>query len=109
MRLARVVLGLMLDSRVPLVLKLVLPAAVVYFISPIDLLPDLILPVLGRVDDILVLISALVLFLTMAPHEVVLEHLRSRTGNRVNGDTKDQGIDSRANVIEGDYEIKENE
>lgn len=50
------------DPRVPTALKVLLPvAALVYWISPIDLLPGL------PFDDIAVLILALRLFVQMAP------------------------------------------
>ena len=94
---ARLVTRLMLDRRVPLRVKLILPAAIVYLISPIDVVPD-ILPVLGRIDDILVLLIALVLFLGLAPREAVSEHLRNvRTRSR----TPDPNSRSGPPVIEG--------
>ena len=93
----RLVTRLMLDRRVPLRVKLILPAAIVYLISPIDVVPD-ILPVLGRIDDILVLLIALVFFLGLAPREVVSEHLRNaRTRSR----TPDSNFQSGPTVIEG--------
>ena len=67
----RLVFRLLLDGRVPLRLKLILPAALAYLISPFDVLPDLIVPGLGHVDDLLVILAALGLFLGMAPREVV--------------------------------------
>ena len=48
---ARLVFALMRDRRVPLAAKLILPAAVVYVVLPIDILPDII-PVLGQIDDL---------------------------------------------------------
>ena len=45
-RIPGLVFRLMLDRRVPLRLKLIIPSAVLYLISPIDLLPDL-FPILG--------------------------------------------------------------
>ena len=63
-----------MDRRVPLLTKLILPAAVIYLISPIDLFPDMLLPI-GRIDDILALIIAPILFIALCPRSVVLEHL----------------------------------
>lgn len=95
---------LMLDRRVPLRLKLVIPAALVYLVSPIDPLPDF-LPILGHVDDLIVAVVALAIFLAMAPREVVLEHFR---GRRADDDPVGPGAGaSRANVIEGDYRYVE--
>ncbi len=97
--LLRLVIGLMMDRRVSLGLKLVIPAAIAYVISPLDLLHDF-LPVLGRIDDIVVTIVALALFFGMAPREVVMEHVRGRRGGT--------GVEGKARhsdrkVIDGSY------
>ena len=91
----RLVFRLMLDRRVPLGLKLILPAAVIYLILPLDIVPD-ILPAFGRIDDVLVILIALVMFLGMAPKEVLSEHLRGAPAN-------DVPRDSDGKVIEGEY------
>ena len=58
---------LLADSRVPLLLKLGLPgAALLYLLSPIDLLPDLALG-FGQLDDVAVVILLLRLFVQAAP------------------------------------------
>ncbi len=66
--------GLLGDRRVPLYLKLIPLAAVAYFFSPYDLLPDLVIPGLGQVDDLLVIFLACRLFIMLAPEGVVREH-----------------------------------
>jgi uncharacterized membrane protein YkvA (DUF1232 family) len=43
---------LMLDSRIPVAEKAALGAALAYFISPIDLLPEAVLGPVGYVDDV---------------------------------------------------------
>ena len=95
----RLVMRLLLDPRVPLRVKLILPAAVIYLISPFDLLHDMV-PVLGRIDDVLVLVIALASFLAMAPREVVSEHL---------GRPRGQKPDQDRTVIEGDYRVVDDE
>jgi uncharacterized membrane protein YkvA (DUF1232 family) len=69
----RLALRLARDGRVPLYAKLVLGAAVVYALSPLDILPDWI-PVLGQLDDIAALAAGLSLFIRLCPPEVVEEH-----------------------------------
>lgn len=64
------------DRRVSLVPKLVLIAGVLYFIVPLDIIPDFPLIGLGQVDDIAVLILATRMFIAMAPRSVVEEHVR---------------------------------
>jgi uncharacterized membrane protein YkvA (DUF1232 family) len=64
------------DPRVPLGAKAGLTAAVLYLISPIDLLPDYWLPLLGFADDIGVLWIASRWFIAACPPAVVTEHVR---------------------------------
>ena len=100
------VFRLMLDRRVPLRLKLIIPAAVLYLVSPIDLLPDLIFPILGHTDDLIVVILALASFLLMTPRNVLNEYL---TGRSADLSTDTDARDSRGNVIEGQYRHVEDE
>ncbi len=65
---------LMGDRRVPFYLKLIPLFAVVYFFLPYDLLPDLIIPGLGQVDDLLVIFLACRLFFSLVPQEIMREH-----------------------------------
>ncbi|MBI2846397.1 MAG: phosphate ABC transporter permease subunit PstC [Chloroflexi bacterium] len=64
------------DSRVPIGAKLVIPGLLLYLIMPLDLIPDFI-PVLGQLDDLLVIILALGLIVRLCPpqvlHELVLK------------------------------------
>ncbi len=72
LRVLRLVWRLIFDKRVPLVLRALVPLAVVYALSPLDLVPDN-LGLLGRFDDLIILGLA-VLFLTkLAPRHVVDE------------------------------------
>ena len=105
-RIPGLVFRLMLDRRVPLRLKLIIPAAVLYLISPIDLLPDL-FPVLGHTDDLIVIILALASFLLMTPRSVLQEHL---TGRPAESPPTDTGAGQpREKVIEGQYRHVEDE
>jgi len=63
------------DRRVPFSIKLIPVFAVLYVIVPTDLLPDFFIPLISQIDDFLVLILGLNLFLRMAPLQVVQEHL----------------------------------
>ena len=66
---------LFLDSRVPLYLKLLLIGSIFYVVSPIDFLPEFILPFIGSLDDVIILILAFKLFLSCSPKQVVMEHV----------------------------------
>jgi|CXWL01.1.fsa_nt_gi uncharacterized membrane protein YkvA (DUF1232 family) len=67
---------LLQDSRIPRFSKWLLGLAVVYFVSPIDLIPDII-PVIGHLDDIIVIPALLYLALRRIPKDV-LEDCRKR-------------------------------
>ncbi len=66
---------LLRDSRVPIGAKAVLPALGLYLLMPLDLIPDFI-PVLGYLDDLLVLLLGLWLFLRLCPRYLLDEHIR---------------------------------
>ena len=66
---------------VPLAAKLLAAAAVAYALSPIDLIPDFV-PVLGQLDD-LVLVPALAWLAVKLIPEEVMEALREDAGRRL--------------------------
>lgn len=68
---------LFFDSRVPLWLKLIPSLALLYILSPLDLIPDFTLPVIGYVDDTVLFLFSLYLFIRLAPRLVVQEHLQA--------------------------------
>ncbi|MEA2001576.1 MAG: DUF1232 domain-containing protein [Actinomycetota bacterium] len=71
--LAKLLARLLLDKRVPRMRRLAMTAVGAYVISPIDLIPDYI-PVVGRVDDVLMLAFAVDFLLRESPPEVLDEH-----------------------------------
>lgn len=62
------------DERIPLVVRAIMPVLVLYLALPIDLIPDFI-PVLGLLDDVLVLVVGLNLLLRFAPRPVIESQL----------------------------------
>ncbi|MEP6692729.1 MAG: YkvA family protein [Gemmatimonadaceae bacterium] len=69
----RLLTGLLTDGRVSVVDKLLVAGAIVYIISPLDLIPDFI-PFLGEVDDMYLLMLALQRLVTNAGMTVVVAH-----------------------------------
>jgi len=69
---ARLMWRLMRSRRVPLRAKVILPALVLYLMMPIDIIPDFI-PVLGHVDDVLIVIVAFWAFARLVPPGVVAQ------------------------------------
>jgi len=64
------------DPRVPWYAKLLVGLIVAYALSPIDLIPDFI-PVLGYVDDLLIVPAGIALAARLIPHDVLEEHRAS--------------------------------
>ena len=62
----------MRDPRTPLYAKLFAACVVAYAFSPIDLIPDFI-PVLGYLDDVIIVPLGIVLALRMIPADVMAE------------------------------------
>ena len=69
---ARLYWRLFRNWRVPILPKALLVLALVYVVSPLDVIPDFI-PVIGEMDDIVVVLSGLWLFIRLCPPEVVRE------------------------------------
>ena len=70
----RLIYELAIDRRVPWSRKAVLGIAVAYVVSPIDLIPDFV-PFISRIDDVMVTIIALDLFLEGVPRELMIEKM----------------------------------
>ncbi|MCZ2390963.1 MAG: DUF1232 domain-containing protein [Acidobacteria bacterium] len=71
--LARLLARLLKDARVPTAEKALFVAAIVYVISPLDLIPD-IFPFFGQVDDIYMVALVLLRLINRTDVEVVREH-----------------------------------
>jgi uncharacterized membrane protein YkvA (DUF1232 family) len=99
---ARLVGRLLLDRRVPLFLKLVPLASLIYVVMPIDFIPDVI-PVLGQLDDIGVVILAVEAFIMVCPQDVVAEHMADiKAGHGPGSPGAEKG-----NVVDGEWhEVK---
>jgi uncharacterized membrane protein YkvA (DUF1232 family) len=101
-RTLRLVWRLLNDSRVPGLSKLIIPGAIAYVLSPIDLIPDMILG-LGQLDDVAIVMLGIALFIELCPRKIVEEHRRviaAEAGTSVTSD----------NVIEGSFrEVSDDE
>lgn len=97
-RTLRLVWRLLNDPRVPFPPKLVIPAAILYILSPIDLAPDFILG-LGQLDDLGILLLSIPLFIELCPRAVVEEHRRALAA------TAQGASPSNGNVVEGTYRV----
>jgi uncharacterized membrane protein YkvA (DUF1232 family) len=74
-RLIRLVARLLKDRRVPFLGKLSFALALAYVLWPMDLIPELLIPVIGSLDDLAVLIVGVRILLFFTPRTVLEEHL----------------------------------
>jgi uncharacterized membrane protein YkvA (DUF1232 family) len=73
-----VILIVLKDGRVPIYAKLVIGLVIVYVLLPIDFLPEVYLPFVGFLDDLVVIPTGLRLAYSMVPPELMSE-LRERS------------------------------
>ncbi|HKS29194.1 MAG TPA: YkvA family protein [Pyrinomonadaceae bacterium] len=66
---------LMTDRRVPRTEKLLLAGAIIYAVSPLDLIPDMI-PFVGQIDDVYLIALTLLRLINRTDARVVREHWR---------------------------------
>jgi len=71
------------DPRVPWYAKAVAAATVAYAVSPIDLIPDFI-PVIGYLDDLLIVPLGIALSVKLVPADV-MEECRQKAQQKLNG------------------------
>ncbi len=88
---------LMFDPRVPFLPKLIVPAVILYILSPLDVVPDVLL-VLGQLDDLALLFFGTKLFIQLAPPDVVMEYRRRLGGGR-------EFTSDDPNTVEGTYRV----
>ncbi len=91
---------LTVDRRVNIILRSLVPLALVYFIWPFDLIKDNI-PLIGRVDDIIILGMAILFLIKLAPPHVVDEHLgRAAPADRPEDKDPSQVVDGKARFLD---------
>lgn len=77
------------DPATPFLARAIIALTIAYAVSPIDLIPDFI-PVLGQLDDLIILPALIVLALRLIPPEVAARCRReawqhSKAGDRIPG------------------------
>ena len=79
------------DPRVSTFVKVAIPLIMLlYFVSPVDFIPDF-LPILGQLDDIGVVLFGMSLIVRFSPQAVVQEHRRALGLDQTVGDQFTQG------------------
>ncbi len=100
LKVARLVWRLIFDKRVSIFLRALVPLAVIYIISPYDILRDRI-PILGRFDDLIILGLALLFLTKMAPPNIVDEHMdRVTESDRPEDKDPEKVVDGSSRLID---------
>ncbi len=73
---------LMKDPGVSRVLKLIVVAAILYGVSPLDLIPEAFIPPLGFAEDVILLLLALRMLIRLSPKEIVTRHAREISASK---------------------------
>ena len=77
----KLIFRLLGDKRVNIWLKFLPIGGLLYLISPLDLIPDIALPVIGQLDDLAILWLTNHFFIEFCPPEVVREHVKQLVSN----------------------------
>lgn len=103
----RLVWLLLRDEDVPVYLKLLPLAAVLYVLFPIDLISDFV-PLFGQLDDVTAILVGAKMFIEMSPQDIVNRHIHDLrrqygSGNEDDAEPSDKEIDASI-IIEGEFE-----
>ena len=75
------------DRRTPWYAKALIAVIIAYALSPVDLIPDFI-PVLGYLDDLILVPVGIYLALKLVPAEILEEHRQKANTETINSRTK---------------------
>ena len=98
-RTARLIWRLLQDGRVPMLLKLIVPATLLYLLFPLDLLPDVLIGP-GQLDDLGVILFGLWLFLELVPKGIVREYTGGQSGESAGADRGQSPVDVTYRVVD---------
>ncbi len=89
---AKLILSLMGDRRVSPWVKLIPIGALIYWISPVDLIMGI--PGIDALDDVAVIALGSYLFIELCPPDVVKEHMKKLTSNMDIVDGQEDVVDA---------------
>jgi len=99
-KFVRLVWRLTFDKRVSIFLRALVPLAILYALSPLDVIPDR-LPILGRFDDLIILGLALLFLTKLAPPAIIDEHMgRTLPSDRPEDKDPSKVVDGSSRLID---------
>jgi uncharacterized membrane protein YkvA (DUF1232 family) len=96
---AKLIMRLIGDKRVSVWAKLVPIAALVYVLSPVDLISGIAFPVVGALDDAAVIGLGTYIFLELCPPAVVQEHMKALNSNVDTADENEEVVDGETTDV----------
>lgn len=102
LRTTYLVWKLTFDSRVPLLLRALVPTALVYFVIPVSIVPDVLPFGVGLIEDVLLLFLAVWVLIRLAPPHVVSEYAPWRASSK-SSRSSSKGDPSK--VVDSTYRI----
>ena len=98
------------DKRINIFLKILPFASLVYLVSPIDMLPGMVVPVVGALDDAAIIWIGTSLFISLCPEDIVNEHTlsleKTLSGTWKNEQGEEEIVDAEARDITEDQPKK---
>mgnify|MGYP000994492083 CR=1 FL=1 len=95
----KLIFRLLGDRRVSILAKFVPIGAFAYLLMPADLAPNVVLPVIGMVDDAAILWLGTYIFTELCPPEVVSEHMKALAGNMDPNAADDDVVDAETTEV----------
>ncbi|HQX16889.1 MAG TPA: DUF1232 domain-containing protein [Anaerolineales bacterium] len=90
---------LMADRRVNIFVKLLPLASLAYLFSPVDLIPGVVLPVIGALDDAAILWIGSTLFVELCPPKIVEEHI-NELASKYEDDSTGDVVDAESTDVD---------
>ena len=90
---------LMADRRVNIFVKLLPLASLAYLFSPVDLIPVVVLPVIGALDDAAILWIGSTLFVELCPPKIVEEHI-NELASKYEDDSTGDVVDAESTDVD---------
>ena len=99
-RFTRLVWRLSFDKRVSIFLRLLLPLAILYIISPKSIIPNWV-PIIGRFDDLIFLALALLILTKLSPKDVLDElNGKVKPTDRPEDKNPEKVVDGKSRLID---------
>jgi uncharacterized membrane protein YkvA (DUF1232 family) len=99
----KLIIRLIADRRVSPWLKILPIGGILYLLSPLDIVPDIMFPVIGELDDIAILWLSNHFFIELCPPEIVREHVKALVSNHdIIAEEREKAAAKESDIIDGE-------